>query len=124
LKGLIIDEPWIGYILSGRKTWEMRSRNNAVRGRIALIRKGSSGVADLIGAVPKLSRSALKANVAKHQVPETEIDGEFKWNTAWVLEHARQLSKPVPYRHPLGAVTWVNLDQDVVATVEQQLPRR
>ena len=24
MKGLIIDEPWIGLILQGKKTWEMR----------------------------------------------------------------------------------------------------
>jgi hypothetical protein len=41
VKGLIIDAPWIGYIISGTKTWEMRLRNTAVRGRIGLIRKGS-----------------------------------------------------------------------------------
>jgi hypothetical protein len=49
VKGLIIDEPWIGYIISGTKTWEMRSRNTVRRGRIALIQKGSKmviGVAD------------------------------------------------------------------------------
>jgi hypothetical protein len=41
MKGLVIDEPWISLIISGEKTWEMRSRNTVVRGRIALIRKGS-----------------------------------------------------------------------------------
>ena len=41
VKGLIIADPWIGYIISGTKTWEMRSRNTTIRGRIALIRKGS-----------------------------------------------------------------------------------
>ena len=58
----------------------MRSRNTAVRGRITLIKKGSKtvvGVADLVGTVPKLSRSDLK-NVAKHRVPESDIDDEFK----------------------------------------------
>ncbi len=40
-KGLIIDSPHIERILSGAKTWEMRSSKTAQRGRIALIRKGS-----------------------------------------------------------------------------------
>jgi ASCH domain len=44
VKGLIIDEPWISLIVSGEKTWEMRSRNTNVRGRIGLIRKGSKTV--------------------------------------------------------------------------------
>src|SRR5882757_4024400 len=99
MKGLIIDEPWVSMIVAGKKTWEMRSRNTEVRGRIALIRKGLKsvvGVADLIGTMPKLSQSHLKANVNKHQVPQSEIDEDFKWSTAWVLERARPLRQPVP----------------------------
>jgi hypothetical protein len=126
VKGLIVDEPWVSMIVAGKKTWEMRSRNTAVRGRIALIRKGSKavvGVADLIGTVPLLSQSDLKASVDKHQVPERKIDEEFKHNTAWVLERARRLREPVPYRHPAGAVIWVNLDPEVSEMVERQLAR-
>lgn len=126
MKGLIIDEPWVTMIVAGEKTWEMRSRNTAVRGRIALIRKGSKavvGVADLVDTVPKLSQSALKVSVGKHLVPESEIDEQFKYSTAWVVERARPLCQPVPYRHPAGAVIWVNLAPEVSAMVEQQLAR-
>ena len=124
MKGLVIDEPWIGLIVSGEKTWEMRSRNTLVRGRIALIRKGSKtviGVADLVRTLPKLSRSELKASVGKHRVPESEIGKDFKHSTAWVLQRARPLREPVPYRHPAGAVIWVNLDPEVAEMVEKRL---
>lgn len=124
MKGLIIDEPWISLITSGQKTWEMRSRNTHVRGRIGLIRKGSKsvvGVADLVGTVPQLSQAALQGCVARHRVPEDHIGEDFKHNTAWVLEHARPLRDPVPYRHPRGAVIWVNLSPEVTTVVEQQL---
>jgi hypothetical protein len=124
VKGLIIDEPWVSMIMAGEKTWEMRSRDTKVRGRIALIRKGSKtvvGVADLVGTALKLSRSDLRANVAKHQVRASGADENSKYDTAWVLERARPLPHPVPYRHPAGAVIWVNLDPDVATTVEQQL---
>jgi hypothetical protein len=70
MKGLIVDEPWISLIISGKKTWEMRSRNTLVRGRIALIRKGSKavvGVAEIVRTIPKLSQSELRANVIKHR---------------------------------------------------------
>ncbi len=124
MKGLVIDEPWVTLIASGAKTWEMRSRNTLVRGRIALIRKWSKtivGVADLVATLPKLSRSALHASVHKHRVPASEIGEDFKHSTAWVLERARPLREPVPYRHPPGAVIWVNLDPEVAAMVEEQL---
>jgi len=59
VKGFIIDRPLIGMILARQKTWEVRSRNTATRGGIALIRKGSKTVvgADLVNTVPKLSPS-------------------------------------------------------------------
>ena len=109
-------------ILSGKKTWELRSRDTRVRARIALIRKGSGtviGIADLIATLSKLSRSDLLANMAKHQVPEHEIGADFRWNVAWVLEGACPLRKPVPYHHPPGAVIWVNLPREVTAAIER-----
>ena len=124
MKGLVIAEPWISLIVSGEKTWEMRSRNTLVRGRIALIRKGSKtviGVADLVRTLPKLSRSELKASVGKHRVPENEIGKDFKHSTAWVLQRARPLREPVPYHHPAGAAIWVNLDPEVAEMVEKRL---
>ena len=124
VKALIIDEPWVSLIVSGEKTWEMRSRNTQVRGCIALIRKGSKtivGVADLVGTVPKLSQSDLKASVSRHRVAANEIGEDFKHSTAWRLERARPLRKPVPYRHPAGAVIWVNLDPAVTVAIQQQL---
>jgi len=124
MKGLVIDEPWISLIMSGEKTWEMRSRDTLVRGRIALIRKGSKtviGTADLVQTLPKLSPSELKASVGNHRVPKSEIGKDFKHNTAWVLQRARPLREPVPYRHPAGAVIWVNLDPGVAAMIERRL---
>jgi hypothetical protein len=58
MKGLIIDEPWISKILRGEKTWEMRRTLSKIRGRIALIRKGSGqivGVADVVACNPPVA---------------------------------------------------------------------
>src|SRR5438309_11969383 len=82
MKGLIIREPWISLILSRKKTWELRSRDTRVRGRIALIRKGSGtvvGVAELVGTLPKLSRSSLISNVKKHRTSRREFHGDLKY---------------------------------------------
>ena len=40
-RALIVRQPWIDLILSGEKTWEMRSRPTNVRGRIGLIEQGT-----------------------------------------------------------------------------------
>ena len=122
MKALTIKEPWISLILSGNKTWELRSRDTRVRGRIALIRKGSGtvvGVANLTATLPNLSRSDLMTTVARHQVPQQQIGLDFQWNVAWVLQGAQPLREPVPYRHPPGAVIWVNLPPEVAVAVER-----
>jgi hypothetical protein len=126
MKGLIIDEPWISKILDGIKTWEMRSTRTSQRGQFALIRKGSGavvGVANINGTTGPLSLHDLRANMDRHRVPVIEFESgrAMKWTTAWLLSGAQALPRPVPYRHPLGAVTWVNLDPGVEALVQAQL---
>lgn len=120
VKALVIDEPWISLILKGAKTWEMRSRHTSVRGRIALIRKGSGivvGVADLVDSVGPLDEIAWKAHRSRHQIPLEQQAATANWNIAWLLEDARRLVHPVPYLHPNGAVVWVNLPDDVVSAL-------
>lgn len=119
-RALIIDEPWIDYILDGNrgvpKDWEMRSTNTKLRGPIGLIEKGTGkivGVAELVGTKGPLEREDMLSARPHHQIPADSIkSGEVdKWNHAWVMEHARRLRTPVRYDHPPGAVIWVKLGQ-------------
>lgn len=126
MKGLVIDEPWISLILEGRKVWEMRSRPTQVRGPIALIRKGSGqviGTADVTGTLGPLGVEELRENASRHCVPMIDFESgrAIKWTTAWLLEDASPLAEPVPYRHPFGAVTWVNLEPEVSAAIRAQM---
>ncbi|MBR9869508.1 MAG: ASCH domain-containing protein [Gammaproteobacteria bacterium] len=113
-RGLIIDQPWIGKILRGEKTWEMRSRRTSIRGPIALIEKGSGtvvGVASIVDSLGPLSLHDISENLPKHRVePEIHTKSDYKWNHAWVLDEVIPLSYPVKYRHKPGAVIWVELD--------------
>lgn len=125
-RGLVIADPWIGYILDGSKTWEMRSSATSVRGPFALIRKGTGaiwGVANLVDVRSPLSPEEMIATHARHRIPSEMIrSGEVvKWNTPWVLADVRLLHTPVPYRHPSGAVTWVTLEPEVCAAIVRQL---
>ncbi|NLS08203.1 hypothetical protein HGP14_33980 [Rhizobium sp. P32RR-XVIII] len=43
------------------------------------------------------------------------------WNTPWVLADVRRLEMPVRYRHKRGAVSWVNLDEDVSHAIARQV---
>lgn len=117
LKGFIVDTPYIDYILSGEKTWEMRSRNCSIRGLVALIKKGTKtvvGVVNIVDAIGPLVNDQLRSNTDKHRLTVNQLDDPriAKWNNAWVLEHARKLPNPIPYKHPSGAVIWVSLDEE------------
>ena len=126
MKALVIDEPWISAILRGEKTWEMRKGNCNIRGLIALIRKGSGqvvGVAEVTDCRPPLNTLASYAEAElRHRIPPSRQERAFAdgWRTAWVLASVRALNKAVPYKHPSGAVIWVNLEPDTAAKVMEQ----
>lgn len=125
MKGLIVDEPWIGMILRGEKTWEMRSRHTHLRGAVALIRKGSGavvGVTHVVGCQGPLSVQELEASGVRHRVPMAEfLSGRASaWNIAWVLADTVAIEAPVPYRHPHGAVVWVDLDEATSSRIRMQ----
>src|SRR4051794_25840066 len=120
MKGLVIREPWIGLILTGRKTWEMRSKPTNVRGRIALIRARSGlivGTALLTSSERALTRRDYMAYCDRHAIPEASLDEvlEHGWVYPWVLDDVRVLAEPVPYSHQSGAVTFVTLASSLVA---------
>jgi hypothetical protein len=125
-KGLVIDQPWIDLILSGRKTWEMRATGASYRGWFGLIRKGSGmvwGVARIESVGVSLSPDEMVATHANHHIPEAMIrSGEVaKWTTPWKLADVTRLPHPVSYNHPYGAVTWVTFDAAVSAAIVAQL---
>jgi len=114
-RALIIKQPWIELILSGQKTWEMRSRPTNVRGRIGLIVQGTGlivGEVDITDCLAPLTEKEMHHSPYHllHMVDEIEL--LKKWRYAWVLKNAKRYKKPIPYNHPQGAVTWVRLDDD------------
>lgn len=127
MKALIVDEPWMSYILKGEKTWEMRKTRCKIRGPVALIRKGSGqvvGVAEVADSLPPIASLAVFAAAEpKHRIPPARQPRSFAegWRNPWVLAKARPLQRAVSYRHPSGAVIWVNLEPRVVEAIEAQL---
>src|SRR5438552_2077465 len=115
MKGLIINEPWIGLILRGEKTREMRKTACYHRGRIALIRNGSGrivGTADVVDSLQSLDTAEAYVRAEpQHRIPPSRQELPFTdgWRTPWVQADARALRSPVSYKHPSGAVIWVNL---------------
>lgn len=120
VKALLIKQPWIDLVLARRKTWEIRGSATSVRGQIALIQSGSGmvvGVCDLLDVIGPLTTKALRDNVARHRVPRSGWR-HYDRPHAWTLCDARRLREPVPYKHPPGAMIWVNLSPSTSHNVE------
>lgn len=126
LKGLIIAQQWINLILSGKKTWEMRSKVTSYRGPLAIIQKGSgvvSGIVDLIDCIPEQHEAEYGASEALHCIPKTQHrDCASRWPVAWVFANARSLVEPVPYQHKKGAQSQVVLSKEESAAVQSHDP--
>ena len=122
VRGLIIRDPYITDILLNRKVWEMRGMSTRIRGRIGLIKSQSGlvfGEAELTDVRGPLSYIELIESwqVGPHDreelkqtgnVPYRHNDGSSR-TFAWVLENVITYQPPVSYRHPSGAITFVDL---------------
>lgn len=109
MKGLIIKKIWLDKIFDEGKVWEMRSSPTKITGRIALIESGSGmivGEANLIGC-SYLPIKPCDKYFDKHKVEDTKL--LKKWKYPWILSDAKRYTNPIPYKHPQGAVIWVNL---------------
>ncbi|PSR23395.1 MAG: hypothetical protein C7B45_03535 [Sulfobacillus acidophilus] len=112
MRGLIIRQPWIDLILNGRKRWEIRGQATTMRGRIALIQSGSGlvvGTVDLVDCLALTPDDYYEAEPF-HGIPQP-IDCPLPYPRiyAWVLARPHRFAVPIAYRHPQGAVIWVNL---------------
>lgn len=116
MKGLIIKSPWIELILEGKKIWEIRGSNTRIRGPVALIKSGSGkviGEANIIDS-KELTLEDYQTNRKHHCVKsEDSTQLPYKRTYAWVFDKTKIYKEPIPYKHPMGAVIWVNLSDDI-----------
>jgi hypothetical protein len=121
LSAIPIKEPWIDMILSGEKTWEIRSKFTKKIGPVALIRSGSGTVVAVakLSDVIELTQSIARKNVRLMGVSRLSEDEALNCDGAyaWVLEDVIKFKTPVPYKHAPGAVTWVTLDEPTTKKV-------
>jgi hypothetical protein len=124
LSAIPIREPWIDMILIGVKTWEIRTKNTLKIGPVALIRSVSgtvvatASISEVILITPKIARANFDL-MGMDVGQALSCVGEF----AWVLQDIIALKKPVPYKHPYGAVTWVTLDEPTTKKVTAEATR-
>jgi len=108
-KGLIVRKPWINLILDGLKTWEMRSTHTRNTGVVYLIESGTGLIMGrcLLSGSHTVTHDIFNHSYNEHRIEDISLLD--RWNVAWRLSGAKRLNNPVPYDHPQGAVTWVNL---------------
>ena len=110
MKALIIKKPWIDYILDGNKIWEIRGSNTKIRGKIELIQSGSGlvvGSCEIIDC-KELTLEEYAKNIDKHNIQEVHIL-PYNKTYAWVISNVKRYEIPRKYKHPNGAIIWVNL---------------
>lgn len=124
--GLIIKKEWLDLILKGEKNLEIRGSNTNHTGEtIALIESGSGlirGTCQLTGTFPlfsnnyEASKNIWNQTRNRHCVPISyeKLLTRYKKPYAWHFMDVQAYDEPVPYKHPQGAVIWVNLDKEGV----------
>ncbi len=114
MKALLIKSPHIEKILSGKKTWEIRGSRTHLKGKIALIQSGTGlivGTAELIGCEGPLKKDDFAKNYKKLGVSRSIAFSGSSYDRphAWILKNAKKLRRPIPYKHPVGAIIWIDL---------------
>jgi hypothetical protein len=108
-RALIVQKKWLDKIFDEGKVWEMRSTKTKVRGTVGLIESGSGLI---VGSVEIVDCSNFPINKLPHYKRLHLVEDESlldKWCYAWVLDNAKRFDKPIPYKHPKGAVIWVKI---------------
>lgn len=122
--GLLIRDPYASQLLDAVKIWEIRGRPTQIRGPIVVIKSGTRHAFGTVNLVRVLGPLDLDDLLAAPELPAGERE-EFRRRGlpysktyAYVFSNPRWFGRPVPYRHPSGAVTWVRLPELDLETIE------
>jgi len=138
---LLIKPQWCRKIFEKGKIWEIRGQPCNKRTRFAIAASTTGmlvGEATLINClkVGKINKNTGKlmpwsnrhkhkkefigqrCNLKKHQIADL---GTVTYSKvyAWVLDNVVQYKKPLPYKHPQGAIKWVKLCQGYLYAVQK-----
>lgn len=129
-RGLMVRDPFASQLLNGEKVWEIRGRPTQIRGPVVIVKSGTGhayGTANLVRVLGPLDIEDL---IEARELPFTEraeikSDGlPYPKTYAYVFSDPKWFERPVPYKHPSGAVTWVRLpDLDLEAVRYASVPR-
>lgn len=111
-KALIIKKEWLDLILTGKKIFEVRGSNTNIRGKIGLIESGSGliiGECDLVNSIV-IDNNNIEYVLDKSCINNSEIiNNMYKHPHAWELNNSIRYNQPLKYKHPKGAIIWIDL---------------
>jgi len=111
-RALIIHGEYVDMILNGKKNGKCEASAQISGGKIGLIRSGSGeicGTVELVDCKGPLTLKAYKANARKAGMKASDISRSYLPAYAWVLKNPKKFRKPIKYKHPSGAISWVNV---------------
>lgn len=113
--GLIVKGHWLDLILSGEKCLEIRGQTTTKRGTVGLIKSGTGlvfGEVDIVNTFI-IQRADFDLYFSGHMVDSSTL-GELSYKVihAWMLTKPVRYAEPISYKHPRGAITWVDLRPD------------
>nr|WP_294564206.1 ASCH domain-containing protein [uncultured Rhodopila sp.] len=116
-RGLLVRDPYASQILNGEKVWEIRGRPTQIRGPVVIVKSGTGQVFGTANLVRVLGPLDLEDLVDVPELPASEREElrrcglPYSKTYAYVFTNPRWFERPIPYKHPSGAVTWVRLPE-------------
>ena len=74
---LVVADPWAILLVSGVKTWELRTTSSKIRGRVGIAEKGTGtviGTVEFVNVHGPFSPTEIAAYEYLHRVPESLVD--------------------------------------------------
>ncbi len=106
-KALCLKPKWADLIIKGEKSVELRSRMTNTRGRVSIAHSAQlHGEVDIMDSFP-VSDEWVATHKELHKVDDPVFLTQPLF--AWILRDPEKYDHPVPYKHPRGAVIWVDL---------------
>lgn len=112
---MLVKSPYIDDILSGIKKWEVRGAPTKLRETIVLIKSGTGhayGTVDIVGCIELSLSEYNKWDYRLLSESDDVSELPYKKTYAYILENPILFKQPKPYKHPNGAIIWVNLSDD------------
>ena len=125
-RAFFLKPQWLALVLSGEKSWELRTTATSIREQVGIIEKSSGtvvGICTIVACHGPLTDDELAASYSKHlttPLDRQRLAGARPYRYAWVVDHVQALRVPVPYVHIPGTQGWCGITTDVAAEIARQ----